>query len=87
MARKILPLAFWLLAAALVAYSVVARGWALAIPAAVLFALIAFLFDVHRHREVIILDWEMVRTLAHVLSAVAVAATIMYWLGLMLLGR
>jgi hypothetical protein len=87
MARKILPLGFWLLAAALLAYSVIVRGWALAIPGAVIFALIAIAIDVHRHREVIALDLEMIRTLAHVLSAVAVAATIMYWLGLMLLGR
>lgn len=85
MAGKILTVLFWAASAALLGYSVYIGGWALTIPAAVVMAFLAFSADVYLHRSSAALDLELARTLAHVLSAVALAAACMYWLTRMLL--
>jgi hypothetical protein len=80
MAGKILSIVFWLVAAFLVAFALHSGGWALVVPAATLVALMVFAVDLKRHWEMMNLDRALVRALLHVLSAVALATSILYWL-------
>lgn len=86
MAGRILSIVFWLAALFLVSLTLVQGGWAYLVPAAVLMAFLIFIVDLFHHREIITLDLDMLRTMLHVLSAVTLAATGLYWLGLYLLG-
>ncbi len=85
MVGKILTILFWLVATVLIVSSLYAGRWALSIPFSVLFSLVVLAVDVHRHRGMAKLDRELLRTLLHVLSAVTVAASFMYWLAQMVL--
>lgn len=62
-------------------------GWALLVPAAVVVALALIALDLLVHRELVAPDWALLRAVLHVLSAVAFAASSMYWLGMLILGR
>jgi hypothetical protein len=84
MAGKILSVVFWLVAASLLGYALSAGGWALAVPAAVVVALLVFAADISRHRDAVSFDRGLLRTLLHVLSAVTVAASLLYYLALVL---
>ncbi len=86
MAGKIVFPLFWGLGALLVVLTARTGGWALVVPAAVAVTATVFALDLVRHREIVTFDQDLARTAAHVLSAAAIAASCMYWLGLVLLG-
>jgi hypothetical protein len=87
MAGRILVCVFWVVGAGLIGYAIANGGWTLLVPAAVLVALALFGLDLALHRKLVAFDWPLLRTLLHLLSAVAVAATCMYWLGVVILRR
>ena len=87
MAGKILSILFWLGSAVLLGFALLSGGWALVVPASTFVALVVFAVDLNRHWEIMTLDLALVRTLLHVLSAVTLAASILYWLASMLLAR
>lgn len=84
MARKILSVLFWVVGAFLVGLALYHGGKALVVPGAVLVTLILFALDLYRHRALTVYDRDLLRTLLHVLSAVALAASCLYWLALLL---
>lgn len=85
MAGKVVFPLFWTLGVILVGLALWAGGWALVVPAAVVVAAGVFGLDLVRHREIVTFDRDLFRTAAHVLAASALAASCMYWLGLVLL--
>ena len=87
MAGKVLVSIFWALGVLLQAYAVAAGGWAWVVPAAALLAAVLVGLDLRSHRKLVVADLSLARTLLHVLSAATVAATCMYWLGVLLLTR
>jgi hypothetical protein len=87
MAGKVLSIVFWLVAAFLVAFALRSGGWALVVPAATLMALMVFAVDLKRHWEIMSVDRALIRTLLHVLSAVALASSILYWLTMIVLAQ
>ena len=87
MAGKILAGVFWLVGALLQAYAVSTGGWAWVVPGAAALAAVLVGLDLAAHRRLVATDLALVRTLLHVLSAATVAATCMYWLGMLLLAR
>lgn len=80
MAKKILPILFWLIAAALVVYGLLLAGWALVVPGAAVLSALIFAADVKRHRHLVALDRELAHTFLNLVSAAALAAACMYWL-------
>ena len=87
MARKILAGVFWLVGAGLQVYAVTTGGWAWVVPCAAALAALPVGLDLAAHRKVVATDMALARALLHVLSAATVAATCMYWLGMLLLTR
>ena len=87
MAGKILAGVFWVVGALLQAYAISAGGWAWLVPGAAVAAAALVALDLAGHRKLVTTDWELARTLLHVLSAVTVAASCMYWLGILILTR
>ncbi|GAB4266980.1 MAG: hypothetical protein Kow0092_20140 [Deferrisomatales bacterium] len=85
MIKPVLSVLFWIVGVGLVALSAYQGGWALFVPAGVAVALVIFALDLHRHREIVVFDLDLLRTLLHVLAAVALATWCMYWLGRLLL--
>jgi hypothetical protein len=80
MARKILSGLFWLASLAILVHSLRRGGTALLIPGAVGLVLALFVLDAARHRELVALDRDFVKTVLHLLSGVTVAAASLYWL-------
>jgi hypothetical protein len=87
MAGKILAGVFWLVGALLQAYAVSVGGWAWVVPGAATLAALLVGVDLANHSALVTADFALARTLLHVLSAATVAATCMYWLGVLLLRR
>ncbi|MDF1556002.1 MAG: hypothetical protein P1P84_23205 [Deferrisomatales bacterium] len=87
MAGKILAGVFWAVGALLQAYALSTGGWAWVVPGAAALAGLLVGLDLAAHRPLVAIDLALVRTLLHVLSAATVAATCMYWLGMLLLTR
>ena len=87
MAGKILAGAFWVLAAVLQGYAIATGGWAWLVPGAAALAAVLVAADLTTHRKLVATDWDLARALLHVLSAATVAASCMYWLGVLVLSR
>ena len=84
MAKKILPVVFWGVGAALVVYGFVVSGWALVVPGATVLSALIFGADLKRHRHLVTFDRELTHTFLNLVSAAALAAACMYWLSLLL---
>ena len=87
MASKILAALFWLVGALLQVYAISTGGWAWVVPGAAALAAVLVGLDLATHRSLVAANLALVRTVLHVLSAATVAATCMYWLGMLLATR
>lgn len=85
MAKTIFSVLFWVVAAGLVALAVRTGGGALVVPGAALVTLGLFAADLYWHQRLAAYDLELLKTLLHVLSAVVLATSCLYWLALVLM--